>query len=105
MKFFIDTANIDEIKEAHAMGMVDGVSGATIPNITKEGAIPVNGNNDDPTGQALIDFADSILNNKKPISNVETGAKAAISIRMALDSILTRQRIAWDPKYSLSQGN
>lgn len=26
MKFFIDTANIDEIKEAHAMGMVDGVT-------------------------------------------------------------------------------
>jgi transaldolase len=26
MKFFIDTANIDEIKEAHALGMVDGVT-------------------------------------------------------------------------------
>ncbi len=26
MKFFIDTANIDEIKEAHLMGMVDGVT-------------------------------------------------------------------------------
>lgn len=26
MKFFIDTANIDEIKDAHAMGMVDGVT-------------------------------------------------------------------------------
>ena len=26
MKFFIDTANIEEIKEAHSMGMVDGVT-------------------------------------------------------------------------------
>ena len=26
MKFFIDTANIDEIKEAAKMGMVDGVT-------------------------------------------------------------------------------
>jgi len=26
MKFFIDTANIDEIREANAMGMVDGVT-------------------------------------------------------------------------------
>jgi transaldolase len=26
MKFFIDTANIDEIREAHSMGMVDGVT-------------------------------------------------------------------------------
>jgi len=36
VKFFIDTANIDEIKEAHAMGMVDGVT--TNPSlISKEG--------------------------------------------------------------------
>jgi len=36
MKFFIDTANLDEIKEAHSMGMVDGVT--TNPSlIAKEG--------------------------------------------------------------------
>jgi transaldolase len=36
MKFFIDTANIAEIKEAHKMGMVDGVT--TNPSlVAKEG--------------------------------------------------------------------
>ena len=36
MKFFLDTANIDEIREANAMGMVDGVT--TNPSlIAKEG--------------------------------------------------------------------
>jgi len=36
MKFFLDTANIDEIKEAHSMGMVVGVT--TNPSlIAKEG--------------------------------------------------------------------
>lgn len=36
MKFFLDTANINEIKEAHSMGMVDGVT--TNPSlIAKEG--------------------------------------------------------------------
>jgi len=36
MKFFLDTANIDEIKDAHSMGMVDGVT--TNPSlIAKEG--------------------------------------------------------------------
>lgn len=36
MKFFIDTANVDEIKEANNMGMVDGVT--TNPSlIAKEG--------------------------------------------------------------------
>lgn len=36
MKFFLDTANIDEIKDAHSMGMVDGVT--TNPSlIAREG--------------------------------------------------------------------
>ena len=36
MKFFLDTANVDEIREANAMGMVDGVT--TNPSlIAKEG--------------------------------------------------------------------
>ncbi|MFH1077476.1 MAG: fructose-6-phosphate aldolase [Pseudomonadota bacterium] len=36
MKFFIDTANIDEIKAAHEMGMIDGVT--TNPSlVAKEG--------------------------------------------------------------------
>lgn len=36
MKFFIDTANIDEIKKANALGMVDGVT--TNPSlVSKEG--------------------------------------------------------------------
>ncbi len=26
MKFFIDTANLDEIREAHSLGLVDGVT-------------------------------------------------------------------------------
>ncbi len=38
MKFFIDTANIDEIKQAHDMGMVDGVT--TNPSlIAREGRV------------------------------------------------------------------
>jgi transaldolase len=38
MKFFIDTANIAEIKDAHSMGMVDGVT--TNPSlIAKEGRL------------------------------------------------------------------
>ncbi len=38
MKFFIDTANIDEIKEVMAMGMCDGVT--TNPSLmAKEGRL------------------------------------------------------------------
>ncbi|MGE0407372.1 MAG: transaldolase family protein, partial [Candidatus Korobacteraceae bacterium] len=36
MKFFVDTANVKEIREAQAMGMVDGVT--TNPSlVAKEG--------------------------------------------------------------------
>ncbi len=32
MKFFIDTANLDEIREANELGMIDGVT--TNPSLT-----------------------------------------------------------------------
>ena len=38
MKFFIDTANLDEIREAHEMGLIDGVT--TNPSlVAKEGNV------------------------------------------------------------------
>ena len=38
MKFFIDTANLDEIKEANELGMIDGVT--TNPSlVAKEGNV------------------------------------------------------------------
>ena len=36
MKFFIDTANVDEIKKALALGMVDGVT--TNPSLVSKDA-------------------------------------------------------------------
>jgi len=38
MKFFIDTADLDEIKEAHAMGLLDGVT--TNPTLIKRAGKP-----------------------------------------------------------------
>ncbi len=90
-----------EMETKKELGMVDGVSGATIPMMNEQGAIPVNGANDDPTGQALIDFSDSIINGKEPISNVKTGAKASISVKMALDAIMNKTQVAWDKKYDV----
>ena len=38
MKFFIDTANLDEIREANELGMIDGVT--TNPSlVAKEGNV------------------------------------------------------------------
>lgn len=90
-----------EMETKKELGMVDGVSGATIPTMNEQGGIPVNGANDDPTGQALIDFSESVINNTEPISNVRTGAKAAISVKMALDAITNKTQMTWDDKYNV----
>lgn len=90
-----------EMETKKELGMVDGVSGATIPMMNEQGGIPVNGANDDPTGQALIDFSESVINNTEPISNVRTGAKAAISVKMALDAITNKTQMTWDDKYNV----
>jgi len=37
MKFFIDTANLDEIKKAHALGLVDGVT--TNPSLSAQAGV------------------------------------------------------------------
>jgi transaldolase len=37
MKFFIDTANLDEIKKAHALGLVDGVT--TNPSLNAQAGV------------------------------------------------------------------
>ena len=41
MKFFIDTANLTEIKEAHDMGILDGVT--TNPSLMAKEGIKGNG--------------------------------------------------------------
>ena len=60
MKFFIDTANLDEIKEAHSLGILDGVT--TNPSLmAKEGI----------TGE------ENIINHYKAICNIVDGDVSA----------------------------
>lgn len=73
---------------------VDGVSGAT-KILDNNGGIPIEVSHEDPSKQALIDFKDNILNNKKPASNVITGAKAAISVQMGLDAMYNNKIVNW----------
>ncbi|MFB9054019.1 Gfo/Idh/MocA family protein [Formosa undariae] len=75
------------------LGIVDGVSGATVT--WKKGfGIPINVEHTEPSEQTLIDFKDSILLNKKPISDVVTGANTAICIQMGLDAMYTNKIIS-----------
>ncbi len=71
MKFFIDTANLDEIKEAYSLGILDGVT--TNPSlIAKEG----------------ITGAENITNHYKAICEIVDGDVSAEVISTDFDGII-----------------
>ncbi|MEP4948877.1 MAG: Gfo/Idh/MocA family oxidoreductase, partial [Flavobacteriaceae bacterium] len=74
------------------MGEVDGVSGATIGWDEGKG-IPIKVEHTEPTEQALIDFRDNIVQSKTPISNIHTGANAALCVQMGLDAMYNQKII------------
>ncbi|AKA34571.1 Gfo/Idh/MocA family protein [Flagellimonas lutaonensis] len=76
------------------LGEVDGVSGATL-NWDQGKGIPVEVDHADPSKQALIDFRDSVVNNWQPISDVHSGAKAALCVQMGLDAMYEQKIVNW----------
>ena len=72
MKFFIDTANLSEIKEAHALGVLDGVT--TNPSLmAKEG----------------ITGSENILNHYKAICNIVDDNVSAEVISTGFNEIVS----------------
>ncbi len=68
MKFFIDTANVKEIREAHAMGLVDGVT--TNPSlVAKEGR---------PFREVLLEICEMVHG---PVSAEAVSTEAAAIVR------------------------
>ncbi len=76
------------------MGEVDGVAGATMAWDKGKG-IPIDIDHADPSKQALMDFKESVTNNTEPISNVVSGAKAAICVQMGLDAMHREEIVSW----------
>lgn len=79
-----------ESKAKKEMGTVDGVSGATA-KWEKGLGIPIEVEHIEPSKQALIDFKENIQYNKRPISNINTGADTAICIQMGLDAMYNNE--------------
>ncbi len=80
--------------QKRGLGEVDGVSGATIQWEQNKG-IPIGVEHLDPSKQAILDFRDSVMNNKIPESNVFSGGKAAICVQMGLDALYKKEVIQW----------
>jgi predicted dehydrogenase len=83
------------------LGLVDGVSGATIQNLKEGKGQKLDTHHGDPTKQALLDFAENIRENKKPLSNVESGALVSISVQMALDALHKGGIQKWKSDYDI----
>lgn len=79
---------------------VDGYSGAT-EQLNKAYAEAINVEHLEPTLQALMDFKESIISNKQPLSNVITGGKTAICVQMGLDAMYNDEIVHWKPEYNL----
>lgn len=76
MKFFIDTANIEQIKEAQALGILDGVT--TNPSLMKKEGITGN---------------DAILNHYKTICEIVDGDVSAEVLSTDLDGMIREGEI------------
>lgn len=84
---------------------VDGVTGATKIDWTKGGGIPIlkERSAKEGTWYALNEFYDCIQNKRMPSSNVYTGAKTAIIVKLANDSMYKNVIRTWKPEYNIVQ--
>ena len=81
------------------LGEVDGVSGATVQWEQGKG-IPIEVTHADPSKQALMDFRDSIVNNKNPESDIMSGGKTATCVQMGLDAMYNNEIVKWKNEFS-----
>ena len=91
-----------EVNSLKELGNIDGVSGATEKPWVEGKGIPIDYKHLDPSKQALIDFKDSILNNKLPESNVYSGSSTAIAVDLALNAVHNERITYWRPYYNIN---
>ncbi len=77
------------------MGIVDGVSGATINAWEKGEGAPIDASNEDSTLQALQQFYDSIVNGKPVYADILSGANTAKCVQLSLDAMYEEKIAKW----------
>ncbi len=89
-----------ESNKIAALGTVDGVSSATLKSWENGEGTPIKVKHRDPSLQALLDFSEAIEKGKQPLSNVETGARVAVAVQMALDAMDHNRTEYWKDEYN-----
>lgn len=94
-----------ERPNSKVMGTVDGVSGATLKLMEENSGMELHGDDTkedwEGTHYALQEFYESVRDNKLPVSNIYTGARTAISVRMAIDAMRKEEMQFWQPEYEI----
>ncbi len=91
-----------EKKLLNEKGTIDGVTGATRIVWNKEGGTPILSEpTKDGTWYAFKDFYKKVQAKELPDSNVLTGARTAISVHLANQSLYEKKISTWDKNYML----
>lgn len=84
-------------------GIVDGVSGATRTAFAEERGVPVVIDEDredwEPTHHALAEFASNVRERARPQSDAISGARSAISVRLAIEAVRAGGVQEWSEEY------
>lgn len=87
------------------MGTVDGVSGATMRMIEANEGLEIKADEAvedwEGTHYALKEFYECVSNGSRPVSNIYTGARTAISVRLAIDALRSGEVQYWKPEFDL----
>jgi predicted dehydrogenase len=99
-----DSATLfSEATDTLERGIVDGVSGATRTAFSQQRGVPLiideNREGWDPTHFALAEFAGHVRNGTRPASDVISGARSAISVRLAIDAVREGGVCEWKKSY------
>jgi len=86
---------ITEKDDPEELGLVDGVSGATLSAWEKGRGAPITVESKEPTLQALLDFAENIQKDKTPETNVKIGAEASRAVEMGLQAMIDEGTVKW----------
>lgn len=84
-----------ENTQGKELGLVDGVSGATINAWEQGKGAPIDAPGNDPTIDALKQFYGSIVKDEPIISTIESGANTAKCVQIALDAMYDEKVKYW----------
>ncbi|GAA5219797.1 Gfo/Idh/MocA family protein [Membranihabitans marinus] len=96
------SATLFSEKVKREIGVVDGVTGATIPMEPGKGEELVFDNEGkSPTEHALYQFGECVVSRATPLSNCHTGKETAIAVHMANHAMRKEKTQYWKNSYNL----